>query len=233
MNKAAVKSLIKGLIILALISATTFIFLDARSGVKVSQNSKISAEEYVVGSDYSGLITKQLVKKGDFIEKDRELLYIKSSKLLEDINAKRVNKKDLLYPISGDQQIIIKASQSGKVSEINYAEGSFVPANNDIMKITAAQDPFVIAEYQLSKNDFELLNEQTKMQVELPNGSVVTSPIDTISIQQASDLQINSKFNVTIKSDIEPDNNLLIGSPVTTRLFLNQDTQLQKMVNFF
>lgn len=233
MNKTARRSLFKGVIILIAVLVTALAYVAIQSQVKVSDQSRIGAEKYNVAVDYSGLVTQQLIKDGDFVEAGQELMYIKSSALLEDLNEKRVTEDDLLYPLSSKKEIIVKAQQSGKVEKVQFAEGSFVPGNQTIFEILDVTKPYVESYFELSRDEFSSLSEQTKLQVDLPSGQTVVSEISSIVIEEQAADEQSSKIRVLIQSEIEPDDSLLIGSPVVSRLFLEEDTALQKIINKF
>lgn len=231
MNKKTIGSLVKGLLILLLIVAATFIYKDTRNDIKISNQSRIGADSYDLGIEYSGLIDKELVSQGDFVHKGDPLAYIKSSSLLADLGSKKVAKADLAYPLSESNEIIMLATQDGVLQDVNYLTGSYVPANQYIFKITAEDTPYVTSHFNLARDDFQRLNKSTLLQVKLPNGQIVDSPIQQISVDTGSQLS-GLEVPVTIKSTIKPDRNLLIGSPVTANLHLNRQTQLQRIAHF-
>lgn len=231
MNAQAIKSLITGLLALAVLSMVVFFYQDIQSNIKSSQQSNISANSYVLGLDYSGIITQEVVNKGDFVHKGDALAYVKSGALLADLKGNKITKQDLIYPLSDDNQIVIQATQDGIVDNVNYLAGSYVPANQTIFKITSKQAPYVISLFNLSRADFQRLNKSTELQVKLPNGRLVKSPIQQITVNDAAD---NNSPTVAVKvqSTIDPDSNLLIGSPVTATLHLGQQTKLQQFLKY-
>ena len=85
----------------------------------------------------------------------------------------------------------------------------------------------------MSRDEFSSLSEQTKLQVDLPSEQTVVSEISSIVIEEQAADEQSSKIRVLIQSEIEPDDSLLIGSPVVSRLFLEEDTALQKITNKF
>jgi hypothetical protein len=233
MNKTARRSFIKGLIVLVAIFVGAIAYVEIQSQVKVSEQSRIGAEKYNVAVDYSGLVTQQLIKDGDFVEAGQELMYIKSSALLEDLNEKRVTEDDLLYPLSNKKEIIVKAQQSGKVEQVQFAEGSFVPANHTIFEILDVTKPYVESYFDLSNEEFSGLSEETELQVELPNGQRITSKILSIVIEEQEADEQSGKIRVLIQSEIDPNDTLLIGSPVTARLRLEEGSALEQITSKF
>jgi hypothetical protein len=231
MNAQSFRSLITGLFLLFVLSLIVFFYRDTQNGVKTTRQSSVNADSYVLGLDYSGVITREPVKKGQYVHKGDTLAYIKSSSLLADINAKKITKEDLTYPLSKDSQIVVQATQDGILSDINYLAGSYVPANQTIFKITASQSPYIVSHYNLSRTDFQKLNKNTQLQIKLPNGRLVLSPIRQITVDTSSN-NTGSTVSVNIESIIDPDSNLLIGSPVVATLHLERQTRLQKLINY-
>jgi hypothetical protein len=230
MNKKAKNSFLKGLMVLFILSIVVAIYLDTKSDIKISTNSQINAPSYFIGLDYSGIITQQLIEKGETVETGQPLIYIKSSDLLEDLKAGRVQQDDLLFPVSENNEIIVRATKDGVVEEINFTLGSFVAANQSIMTIRATGTPFVKSVFELEKDDFERLDDQSRLEVVLPNGTRVTSPISLINVDQENDIP-GPAVKVIIESSIEPNANLIIGAPVTSYLYLTEDSIIQRIFN--
>jgi hypothetical protein len=231
MNAKAIRSLITGLFLLFVFGLVIFFYRDTQNGIKITRQSNINADSYVLGFDYSGIITSEPVKKGQYVHKGDALAYIKSSSLLVDINANKISKSDLTYPLSEDNQIIMQATQDGVLTDVNFLAGSYVPANQTIFKITASQAPYVVSRYDLSRTDFQKLNLKTELQVKLPSGRLVVSPIRQIMVDTSSN-NTGSSVRVDIQSAIDPDRNLLIGSPVEATLHLEKQTKLQKFLHY-
>lgn len=230
MNKSARKSLFKGLAVLFVILAISAGYVAITSQVKSASQSIISAQQYNVAVDYSGLISQKLVEEGEFVEKGQDLVHIKSSSLLEDLNEKRVTQSDLLYPLNEKKELVVQAQQSGKIKDSPFAKGSFVPANQTIFTIIDTKNPFAESMFDMSRDEFEKLSEQTVLEIELPNNRVVKSRITLIDID-LDKKDTGDTIRVKIKSELEPNGNLLIGSPLTTRLYLEENTPVQRFIS--
>lgn len=231
MNAKAFRSLTVGLFLLFLLSVIVFLYKDTRSAVKITRQSSISADSYVLGLEYSGIITQEPVKEGQYVKKGDTLAYIKSSSLLSDLNSSKITKSDLSYPLSSSNEIILQATQDGQLENVNYLSGSYVPANQNIFKITAAQAPYVVSRYSLSREDFQKLSINTELQIKLPNGRLVKSPIQQITVDNST-VTAGSTVIVNIKSLIDPDRNLLAGSPVIATLHLDKETMLERFLSY-
>ncbi len=229
MSAKSIRLFITGVTLLVLFAVAIYFYQDTRNNIKISKESRIGAKSYVLSLDYSGLITKSFVKQGDFVRKGDALAYVKSSTLMADLNGKKIVKEDLTFELSENNEVIIQATQNGVIDQVYFLDGSNVAANQTIFKITANQAPFVISGYNLSRDDFQRLKKNSRLQITLPNSSLVDSQIQQITVDDVA-MNIGPTVPVTIISAIEPDRNLLIGSPVTATLHLSQQTELERFI---
>ena len=73
------------LVVLVLVAAFTMIFTQRQQQVN-STSAEIAAQEYSVGTDYSGTITRSYVENGDEVKEGDTLFEVQSLSLLQDIS---------------------------------------------------------------------------------------------------------------------------------------------------
>ena len=223
MNKKSILSLFLGIIIVALIAAGLLLFLEASRAAIKSTKAEISAESYSVGTDHTGLISKQFVQEGDVITAGQTLFQVKSSTLLEQMKENGLNANQLIYPLTPEGEIILKAPKAGKIQEIFYSQGSFIPANKEIATIIDEGSVKVTATFELPRRDFAQLNKQTRLEVRLPNGAYLNGTVSAIRVidqTQFVETEVDAKLERFKTNQLE----LTSGTPVESVLYLKEQT---------
>jgi len=231
MNKRSRLSLFTGILFVVFIAAGLLLYFEAaRSAIK-STKAEISAESYSVGTDYTGLISKQYVQEGDTITAGQTLFQVKSSTLLEQMKENSLEPSQLIYPLTPEGEIILKAPKAGTVGKIFYSQGSFIPANKEIATIIDEESVKVTATFKLPRRDFALLNKNTRLEVRLPNGNYLNgtvSAIRVISQDQYVETEVDAKLERFKTNQLE----LTSGTPVESVLYLKEQTAWKNLKNY-
>lgn len=221
MNRDAIKSLLKGLVVLAVLFIGLVMYLDYSRSRVTAQHARIETRPYVVGTDYTGVITKQFITQGDKVTAGQPLFYIKSGVLVEQMRESKLTPDDLLYPLTEENEIILQAARPGVVSEIHYTEGSFVPANKEVATIIDTTAMRVKATYHLTAPDYARVSQSTRMQVELPDGQTALAQIVSIRIVEQNEL-IVAELEAEVHSLESDQLKTASGTPVASTLYFEQ-----------
>jgi len=148
-----------------------------------STNAMLLSDSYTVGTDYSGVITKQYVHTGDHVAAGQKLFVIKSSLLSSDIANQSLNKTNSAFSVDDDNNIVLKSTGSGTVADVAYLEGSFVPANKEIATIRIDNSVYVEANFKLAPPDYARLHSGDEVTVTLPNNQHISASVFNITVQ--------------------------------------------------
>ena len=124
------------------------------------KSASLVAEDYPVGTDYSGTITEQYVKVGDQVTAGQPLFEIESAALERDLAQGLVNKDNLTHEVKDDNTLVITATNAGQVDTVAYATGAFVPSNSTIATVQQAGTMYVEADFLLSAKDYARIPAQ-------------------------------------------------------------------------
>ncbi len=229
MSKKAIFGSFISLIIVVVTAAALLTYMDYNRYTIKSDTAEINAQTYGIGTDYTGLITAQFVQEGDDVIAGQTLFRIKSSTLIDLINSEKLKVDQLIYPLTPEGEILLKASRAGTISKIYYNEGSFVPANKEVAAIIDKENIKVTATYNLARRDFAMLSKSSRLSVRLPDGQRVSSTISSITVIEQND---------TVKTEVEAEldkfdiDNLvaITGAPVDATLYLREDTVWNRVV---
>ncbi len=230
MNRKSRLSLFLGVVIVFVVAGALMLYLEASRAAIKSTKAEISAESYSVGTDYTGLISKQFVQEGDMIAAGQTLFQVKSSTLLEQMKENGLDANQLIYPLTPDGEIILKAPKAGKVQEIFYSQGSFIPANKEIATIIDEGSVKVTATFELPRRDFAQLSKNTRLEVRLPNGSYLNGTVSAIRVidqNQYVETEVDAKLERFKTNQLE----LTSGTPVESVLYLKDQTMWSKLKN--
>lgn len=226
MNKQSRRTLIGGLITVALLITGLWLYHDRQNAQVVSSNATIRATTYSVGVDYSGILVDQRVQKGQMVQKGQILGLVKSGTLIDRLREAELTVKDLPYSIDSSNQIELKASNSGVIADIRYNDGSFVPANQDIYTIIDAEQYYVSSEYLLTRPQVDQVENGKRIDITLADGTVLRSRVRGVQIQGRG-----AKYLVTLES--LPDGKIpaaqaRAGAPVDATLLLQPNDTLSQ-----
>jgi len=207
--------------VLALAAGLTMI-VNYNSGKVDSKSASLAAEDYPVGTDYSGTITAQHVHIGDNVEAGQPLFEVESATLQRDLSQGLVNKDNLTHEVKDDTTLIITATNSGQVDEINYAQGAFVPANSTIATVQEAGTMYVEADFLLSAKDYSRIPSGATVDVVLPNNQEITATVARLQVRTE-----NGEARTLIRAHSDELANgtglFAVGTPVQATLHLSND----------
>ena len=209
------------LIVLILLAILTIKLTNSLDNIN-SQSAKLQSDSYSIGSNYSGLMLKQYVQVGQYVTLGQPLFDIKSDLTNLTNNNFTIGSSNIAYSISPSGDIILKATGNGTISQVNYIEGSFVPAGQIVANITKANSLYVQAEYILSPPDYARLKIGDVTLVTLPSDVVIKTYVYNTSI-----VNNNNQVVTIVKSDsINLKNNPIFvsGTPVSAQLQLSGKT---------
>ena len=225
------KSRIKLFIGILFVTALCFslaIYTDNQAAKIGSNSAELQMESYAVGSEYSGIITKQYVNTGDHVTQGSTLFELSNDVLKQQLKNGDVKAEDLSYKISTTNTLLLVASHDGTVGKINFLQGSFVTAGDIIATISDTKQAVINAEYYLSNPQYAQLNPRTPVSVILAGNARSTGTIT--SINQSSH---EGKTLTTIKIAIDKlDDGQVVydnSSPVYAELTLNTNTLYQRL----
>ena len=203
--------------VIALVGALT-VFQDYRSSYRAAKDAELQADDYQVGIEYPGIITRNYVRIGDHVVKDQVLATIKSSVLISELTGAKLAVGDLNYPLNENGEVVLRASRAGTIDKIDAPDGSFVSGNKEIYDITSDESRYIVSRNVVSNEDLKLLNKDRLVEVTLYNGEKIQMKIRKITINKNG-----SQYIATIESTPIVDgllNDLIIGMPLQTRLVL-------------
>jgi multidrug resistance efflux pump len=211
------------LVVLVLVAGSTMIFTQ-RQQQAISTSAEIAAQEYSVGSDYSGTITQSFVENGDTVEEGDTLFEVQSLSLLQDIDKGLVTYDTATYSVAADGLLTLKAAVDGTVADVTLKEGSFVQAGASLATIDKSDTLFVRADFVLTPRDYERIVPGAVVDLQLPNQTSVVGTVSEVTVetqdgsaettlQVASDELVQGSFGGLVSP----------GTPVTAKLHLRDD----------
>jgi len=215
-------SLAIGLLFVLVLAAGLTMVVNYNSGKVDSKSASLSAEDYPVGTDYSGTVTAQYVHVGDHVDAGQPLFEVESATLQRDIAQKLVNKDNLTYQVKDDDTMVVTATNAGQVEQIQYAQGAFVPANSTIATVQEAGTMYVEADFLLSAKDYSKIPSGAVVDVVLPNNQKVSATVQQLQVRTE-----DGQARTTIRAysdDLANGTGLFaVGTPVQATLHLTND----------
>ena len=215
-------SLAIGLLFVLVLAAGLTMVVNYNSGKVDSKSASLSAEDYPVGTDYSGTVTAQYVHVGDHVDAGQPLFEVESATLQRDVAQKLVNKDNLTYQVKNDDTMVVTATNAGQVEQIQYAQGAFVPANSTIATVQEAGTMYVEADFLLSAKDYSKIPSGAVVDVVLPNNQKVSATVQQLQVRTE-----DGQARTTIRAysdDLANGTGLFaVGTPVQATLHLTND----------
>jgi multidrug resistance efflux pump len=211
------------LAVVALVGVFTLVFNHRQNEVQ-STSASITADSYIVGTDYGGTVTKQYVHTGDRVKPGEKLFKVRSLSLLQELNRNPVSFSTATYSVRKDGTMTFKATVAGTVGKVGTKQDDYVQPGEDLATIYKANSLYAVADYSLTPRDYERLGNGAAVDLVLPNRQVLHGTVQDISVRTANgQAQIQAK----VASDrlVEGGDNGLItpGAPLATTVHLRQD----------
>lgn len=217
--------------VLVVVAASLVVYSNYSAARVTAQGATVQSATYSVGTEFSGVITQQFVQAGNIVTAGEPLFYLKSSDLTSALNNGQITTADLTSSLTGDGQLIISAVKAGRVQQVDYSLGSFVPANKEIATLTDASNLKVDGVFKMTAHQFAEVNDTTPLQVTLANGSKLTTNVSEINIlQQGAILSVDISAtinNSTAYDQLQAGNS----SPAKATLQLNNSTLWHSLSN--
>lgn len=210
--------------------AILVVWFDLRRASLPSREAEIKATSYTVGIDHSGVITKQYVQVGDNVRADQTLFTVRSASLGEQIKELDLRADDVLYPLNEQGEVLIKAARPGIISEIKRTQGSFVPANEEIATIVTQDSLEVVARYRMPRRDYNKLNPETALDIELPSGEWTVGAIRNIEVTKQEEQELEVEITAAIDHSTNTRFRSANGVPVDTTIRLANDTYYSQII---
>jgi multidrug efflux pump subunit AcrA (membrane-fusion protein) len=182
MNSKSRLKLFFGLLFVLLVCGALALYLNYSESRIGSNGASIKINSIAVGTEYNGIITKEYVSVNDKVTQGEPLFELKSDVLSEQIANGQVDPSSLSYKLDPtNDALIFTAQDSGVITQIAYATGSFVSAGSTITTISDASDATLSANFYLSNPEYNQLSLETPAIIHFPGGKTTTVPIAGIT----------------------------------------------------
>jgi len=213
-----------GILVVLLVAAYLTMLLNARNGRVEGRSASLAAENYPVGTDYSGTVSAQLVQVGDEVAVGQPMFELQSATLVRDLSQGLIDPAQVPYRIKDGNTMVVTATDQGRVEGVSYAVGSFVPANSELATVQRAGSLFVEAEFVLTAPDYARLPPNATIDVLLPNNETVRAQAGRVrvSTENGEARTVVQAFSPEL-GDATADGLFAVGSPVEATLHLRND----------
>ncbi|MFF2632489.1 HlyD family efflux transporter periplasmic adaptor subunit [Microbacterium sp. NPDC058021] len=172
------------LLVLVVVAACTVVFNQRQHRV-LSTSAMIVAQNYPVGTDYGGIVTRQYIDVGDEVAVGQPLFEVRSLQLQRDIASGQVSDAEVAASVAADGTSTIVATVDGTVRDVAVPQGGFAQAGSVLATVDQDASLFVEAEFLLSPRDYARIAEGSDVELLLPNQSVLRGDVDGIDVETA------------------------------------------------
>jgi len=172
------------LLVLVVVAACTVVFNQRQHRV-LSTSATIVAQNYPVGTDYGGIVTRQYIDVGDEVAVGQPLFEVRSLQLQRDIASGQVSDAEVAASVAADGTSTIVATVDGTVRDVAVPQGGFAQAGSVLATVDQDASLFVEAEFLLSPRDYARIAEGSDVELLLPNQSVLRGDVDGIDVETA------------------------------------------------
>ena len=219
-----------GLLSVLVLAGVLTMYVNYTSGQVAGKSASLVAEDYPVGTDYSGTVTQQYVHVGDTVAAGQPLFEIQSAALERDLAQGLVNKDNLTHEVKNDNTLVITATNAGLVDSIAYASGAFVPANSTIATVQQAGSMYVEADFLLTAKDYARIPPSAEIDITLPNNEQITAQVSQIKVS-TEDGQARTIVKAYSPELADGTGVFAVGTPVQTTLHLTNDGVVTDLTN--
>jgi multidrug efflux pump subunit AcrA (membrane-fusion protein) len=211
-----------GLIFVIVLAVGLTMYVNHNNGQVAGQSASLAAQDYPVGTDYSGTITKQYVDVGDEVKAGQPLFDLQSPTLVRDLAQKLITEQSVNHTIKNGDTIVITAANDGQVDSIAFTEGAFVAANSTIATVQQAGTMYVEADFQLSAKDYARIPPNASMSIVLPNDEAITLKVGQIQVRTDNGVA-RTEVRAYSKELASRSGLFAVGTPVQSTLYLKND----------
>lgn len=223
--------LLIGIAVVALLVSGLFVYLNYSMSNITSKSAQLDADQYTVSVDYGGTVAKQYVQTGDTVKTGDPLFEIKSSTLQADLNAKRKSSDELLYSLTSEGNILLKAANSGVVRNVQYVQGSSVPDNAQLATLTIDGTDYVTAKYSLNAPDYARINRSHPLRVTLPNNQTLDAKVFDITLERSGG-SVLTVVKARFAKDADIPATFSSGTPVSATWELEYNTLYKSIADW-
>jgi len=224
--------LLIGIIFIIVLVGALFIYLNYSMSVVSSRSASLQSDMNAISVEYGGVIKKRYVEVGSKVKKDDPLFELTSTELSEALRTDRISQESLLFSLTPDGDILLRASNAGVLRQVNFAEGAFVPANGAIATLALDGSAYVTAKYSLQAPDYARINRNNPVKVTLPDNTRLDAKVFDITLEQDGDKVLTIvKARFDKDADISPT--FSVGTPVSTSWQLENNSWYTTMLDLF
>ena len=210
-----------GLLFVLALAAGLTMYVNHNNGQVAGQSASLAAQDYPVGTDYSGTITEQYVQVGDQVKAGQPLFELQSPTLARDLAQGLVTKDSLTHELKGTDTLVITATNAGQVDSVAYTSGAFVPANSTIATVQQAGTMYVDRRLPALGQGLRPDSGQGHLSVVLPNNQKITATVGQIQVRTE-----NGEARTTVRAYSPALANgtglFAVGTPVQATLSLEE-----------
>jgi hypothetical protein len=233
MSKKTFLTLLLGLLLIGAAVTGLVAYRDYRDTNVPASSAILEGTTYYVGIDYTGVLVEQHAEKGQFVREGELLGLVKSGSLIERMREAGLEASDLPYQLDDDNNVELRASNEGVITEINYTGGSFVPANQHIYEIVTSGQYFVTADFEgLSRAQVDKLDTFRTGIITFRDGTSVPGSIQDLVIEQEGSVY-HAELEFVPANQPNPQT-VTVGEPLEVVLVLQEEnafSRLRDMVN--
>ena len=210
--------------VLLLVAAATIVFNQRQTQV-ASTSAQIGAELYRVGTDYGGIVDIAYVREGDHVTEGEKMFAVRSLQFERDIATGAITPGP--STVDSDGLLVVRASNSGVVSQVDLGEGTFAPAGAVLATIDADGTQFAEAEFILTPRDFGRVEDDAEVELRLPDGREYTGTVADITVRtEDGNAHVTARIDSGAISDAQSDPLIKPGTPLDATLRLRDDGPL-------
>jgi multidrug resistance efflux pump len=219
-----------GLIAVVLVVAGCTLVFNQRQTAVTSMSASVQAQEYAVGTDYGGTVTREYVEEGDRVAVGDKLFQVQSLQLQQDIDNKVISPddKNAAYTLGADGLMTFTAAVAGTMSNIGVKAGGYVQSGTQLATIDRANSLFVSSNFILTPRDYERISRGASVDLQLPNTTVLVGTVRKVSVE--TDVTGQAKTTVEVSSPELRDGAYsgltAPGTPIDATLHLRDDGPL-------
>ncbi|MCW2738331.1 hypothetical protein [Nocardioides sp.] len=181
-----------GLVVLVVVVAALTLVVNQRSRQAFSSNAQVAASRSTVGSEYGGVVVRQLAEEGDEVALGQELFTISSIDLQRDLANGLQPVSTQSYRIDGARgRVTFVAPMAGTLTELEAEQDTFLAAG-DMATVTAGGTQYVTAEFRLTPDQYGRIRVGGDARVELPSRSRMSATVSHVSVQTSEGIAVTT-----------------------------------------
>lgn len=230
MKFTAKLKLFSKIILVLLLVAALFTYLNYAMSRKPSREATIESKTVQVGSPFPGTIVEIAVKESEMVKKGQTLVRLQGPDITAALKKGDLSESDSVHILNNDQ-IALLALQDGIVDNLQFASGSYVTANDAIMSLNQMTDQYVVASFRLSPPDYARVSDNTRLLITLPDNTELQAKLTDISLNtsKTSDTEVLTVVTAEPTSGASALSRFPVGTPVRATLILDGATWFERL----